>query len=210
MMPIVELLTRAIEAGEAVTVTYNGGSRPGQPRQLVPISLSSEELRAIEPGSPTQKHYKINRIALVELLGGERASNAEVAAVVSSDFPTLGTLAEYIELFAPELQAAGWHITKSDNSFAIGTFFKNGKPRKTPSVSVQYFDRSIETVVDINTGDLVQVEKELTGRERPWRIDSWRFKEGKSLSQLHHAFELFIQEARASDPATAKVLFSSH
>lgn len=208
-MQIVELIARTAGTGKVVTITYNGGSRPGQPRQIVPISLSSEELVGVEPGSHTQKHYKLKLIALVELPSGERALNTEATAPVISDIPLRDALPEYIELFSPELQSAGWYIFKSETSFGIGTFFKNGKPRKTPSVSIQYFDRSIETVFDLHSGELVQIKKELTGRERPWRVDSWRFKEGKALAQLHHAFELFIQEARASDPVTAKVLFSS-
>jgi len=208
-MTINELLTRTVGTGEVVTITYNGGSRPGQPRKIVPISISNEELVGIEPGSHTQKHYKLNRIALVELSSGERESNSEAIAPVISNVPALDTLTEYIEQYSPELQSAGWYISTSDTSFSIGTYFKNGKPRKTPSVSIQYIDRSIETVYDFDKDEFVQVKKDLTGRERPWRVDSWRFKEGKSLAQLHHAFELFIQEARASDPATAKVLFSS-
>jgi len=50
-MQIVELIARTAGTGEVVTITYNGGSRPGQPRQIVPISLSNEELVSVEPGS---------------------------------------------------------------------------------------------------------------------------------------------------------------
>ena len=208
-MTITELLTKTVGTGEVVTITYNGGSRPGQPRKTVPISISNEELVGIEPGSHTQKHYKLTRIALVELSSGERESNSEAIAPVISDVPVLDTLSEYIERYSPELKLAGWYISTSDTSFSIGTYFKNGKPRKTPSVSVQYIDRSIETAYDFEKDAFVEIKKDLTGHERPWRLDSWRFKEGKSLSQLHRAFELFIEEARASDPTTAKVLFSN-
>jgi hypothetical protein len=210
MTSIVDLLNRTVGTGEVITITYNGGSRPGQARKVVPISLTNEELIAVEPGSHTNKHYKLNRIALVELSSGQRALNSEAAPPVISAIPTLETLTEYIERFGPEFQAAGWHICQSETSFAIATHFKNGKPRKTPSVSVEYFDPGIETIVDMHSGELTQVMKDLTGRERPWRVDSWRFKQGKSFAQLHRAFELFIEEARASDPATAKVLFSSN
>jgi hypothetical protein len=209
MTSIVELLTRTVGTGEVLSITYNVGSRPGQARKVVPISLTDEELVAVEPGSDTNKHYKLNRIALIELSSGQRAINPEAVPPVISDIPILETLAEYIERFGPEFQAAGWHIYQSETSFAIATRFKNGKPRKTPSVQIEYFDRSVETVFDFGTGELTQVKRDLTGRERPWRVDSWRFKQGQSLAQLHRAFEVFVQEARASDPNTAKVLFSS-
>ncbi len=50
--------------------------------------------------------------------------------------------------------------------------------------------------------------REITGRERPWRVDSWRFKEGKTFAQLERAFAVFMTEARASDPTTAKLLWA--
>lgn len=212
MRSIIELLQTAVGSGEIVTIAYNGGSRPGQARQVIPISVSNQGLVAVEPGSRINKRYKLVRIAWVELSSGQRASNAEAAPPVVSDVPTLTTLPEYAEHFGPELRATGWHIYESETSFAVATLFKNGKPRKTPSVSIQYFDRSTETDFDLESDDLITVTtvtKDLTGRERPWRVDSWRFKEGKSFGQLQRAFEVFIQEARASDPATAKVLFSS-
>lgn len=209
MTSIVELLQTAAGSGEVVTIAYNGGSRPGQARQVVPTSVSNQDLVAVEPGSRINKHYKLDRIAWVELSSGQRALNAEAEPPVVSDVPTLETLTAYAQHFSPELRAAGWHIYESETSFAVATHFKNGKPRKTPSVSIQYFDPSTETVFDLESGDVKTVTKDLTGHEKPWRIDSWRFKKGKSFGHLQRAFELFIQEARASDPATAKVLFSS-
>jgi len=207
-MPIAEMLNRMITTSEVITITYNGGSRPGQPRKVLPISLSVEELIAVEPGSHIKKHYKLKQIALVESSSGERAINTEVKSLAVSDIPNFETLSEYVARFESELRAAGWHIFTSETSFAIGTYFKNGKPRKTPSVAIQYCDRSFLMVMDLDTGRVAPVEQELTGRERPWRVDSWRFKEAKTFTELPHAFKLFIQEAQASDPATAKVLFS--
>jgi hypothetical protein len=92
----------------------------------------------------------------------------------------------------------------------VGTYFKNGKPRKTPSVAVAFFDRSTDLVWDLEANRTVEVKREPTGSERPWRVDSWRLKEGKSFGLLHSAVEMFLSEVRASDPRRAKGMYAGH
>lgn len=197
-----------------MTLVYNAGSRPGQARSVVPISVTDDGLVAVEPGSRVNKTYKLDRIASVELANGSRATNEQatppVVAPALPDVPNLKTLAEYVEHFRAEFIGAGWHLYEEDGSFGIATRFKNGKPKKTPSVMIRYFDRSTEVVFDLEAEELRTIPRELTGRERPWRVDSWRFKEGETVAELERAFALFIAEARASDPATAKGVWSGH
>ena len=208
MPSIAELLRTVTGSGQVVTIAYNGGSRPGQARQVVPVSLSDVELIAFEQGSRTNKRYKMPLIASVELSNGLRATTA--VEPWSSDFPRLETLAAYARRFRSELDAAGWYICEDETSLGVATYFKNGKPKKTPTVLIRYFDPSTETELDLDSGDERIVPKKTTGHERPWRVDSWRFKVGRTFSQLERAFALFIEEARASDPATAKPIFSAH
>lgn len=197
-----------------VTLVYNAGSRPGQARSVVPVSVTDDSLVAVEPGSRVNKTYKLDRIASVELANGSRATNEQatprVVAPALPDVPNLKTLAEYVEHFRAELIGAGWHLYEEDGSFGIAMRFKNGKPKKTSSVMIRYFDRSTEVVFDLEAEELRTIPRDLTGRERPWRVDSWRFKEGKTLAELHRAFALFMAEARASDPATAKGVWAGH
>jgi len=207
MASVTELLRSIAGSGETVTLVYNAGSRPGQARSIVPVSVSNDGLIAVEPGSHVNKTYKLDRIASVELANGLRATNEQATPPVASalrDVPDLKTLGEYVEHFRSELSGAGWHLYEEEGSVGIAARFKNGKPKKIPSVLIRYFDRSTEVVFDLDAEELKTVPRELTGRERPWRVDSWRFKEGKTLAELQHAFALFLAEARASNPATAK------
>ncbi|MCX5807747.1 MAG: hypothetical protein NT010_17030 [Proteobacteria bacterium] len=73
-----------------------------------------------------------------------------------------------------------------------------------------FFDRATDSVWDLEMDNLVEVKRELTGRERPWRVDSWRFKQGKSFGLLHSAVELFLTEVRESNPGLAKQMFAGH
>ena len=233
-MPPVELLRRVIGSGEIVTIAYNGGSRPGQARPVVPLSLSSTGLVATEQGSSVDKTYKLSLIAWVELSSGERAVNPDVLppaalkppARVIPDVPNLPSLVAYVEHYRAELTAAGWHLYEEADSFGVGTRFKNGKPKKTPSVWLRYLlpdpessTPRIETVALVLSisppGEFMShVETiEKPGRPRtprPWRVDSWRLPTGKTFPDLQSAFALLIDEARLSDPVTAKGAFSGH
>ncbi len=209
MQSVADVLRTIAGSGEVVTIVYNAGSRPGQAREVVPLSVSTDELVAVEPGLPTRKHYKLARIASVQLSSAEPTINKQASPAVVSDVPRLATLVAYAQRFGPELRGAGWHVYDSEDFLAVATYFKNGKPKKTPSIAIQYSDPTIETVFDYKTGAVNNTTRELTGRERPWRVDSWRFNAGKSFGDLHRAFEVFMAEVRASHPATAKTLSSS-
>lgn len=214
MASVTELLRSVAGSGESVTLVYNAGSRPSQARPVVPVSVTDKGLVAVEAGSRINKTYKLDLIASVELANGSRATNEQATlptlAPALPEVPNLKTLPEYVEHFRAELTAAGWHLYEEEGSFGVAARFKNGKPKKTPSVMIRYFDRSTEVVFDLNAEELKTVPRELTGRERPWRVDSWRFKEGKTVAELQRAFALFLAEARASNLATAKSVWAGH
>jgi hypothetical protein len=126
------------------------------------------------------------------------------------DVPILDSVAAYAEYFAPELTARGWHIHETADSVGAGTCFKNGKPKKTPSVWLRYIEHTNDYVFEPDSGEVVTITRELTGRERPWRVDSWRLNAGKTFRDLPQAVAAFIEEVRASDAAIAKGAFSGH
>jgi hypothetical protein len=209
MAAIHDLLKSAVDSGQRVTLVYLGGSSPGRPRPVVPLLLTDEDLVAVEPGSSTRKTYKVSRIASVQV--GEAVSPAQPTAPANlpSLVPGAESLSAYVEVVRPELLACGWHLHESEDSFGVGTRFKNGKPRKTPSVLISYFDPTRESVIDLE-GNEVSVRRQLTGRERPWRVDSWRFTKGATFSSLSKAFACFLEEVRSSDPANSKLVFAGH
>lgn len=197
MPSIVEVIQNAISESATVSIVYNGGSRPGASRIVIPVSLTNDELIAREPDARVAKRFKLDKIASVSLSTGEHATNKEIASVPMRLAPILDSFKEYAAFFRDSLKESGVNIIESENYFAIAGFFKNGKPRKTPMTSIQFIDRSIETVFNFDSGDLEEIKHEVTGRERPWRVDSTRFKEGKALGQLNKAAELFLQEVHA-------------
>lgn len=198
MPDIKQVLQQAAAEGSSVTMVYNGGSRPGQSRVVIPISISHGELVAREPTTRLAKHFKLEKIAAVALTAGEAVQNTEVVAAAQRLVPDFASFEEYAAFFRSSLAETGWQLEERGRYFGVCGFFKNGKPRKTPAASIQYVDRSEgEAVFDFETGELSVVQHEITGRERPWRVDSKRFREGKAFGLLPKAAELFFQEVQA-------------
>jgi hypothetical protein len=207
MSGIVDLLRSVAGSGETVTIVYNGGSRPGESRVVIPISVSNDKLLASQPGSCVNKTFRLDRIASVELASGQLGRNERAAppqGPTLPEVPSLKTLAEYVDLYRPELVKAGWHLYESADSLRVAGFFKNGKPKKGASVGISYSDPSTERAFDLDTGTLVNAPRELTGREKPWSVGSWRFTASHSYSILEHALAVFLAEVRASDPKDPK------
>lgn len=208
MSKISEFIRSKIGPGIVLTIAYSGGSRPGMPRELIPIACTDAELEAVEPGSRIKKRYKLNKVIWV-CLGDEKVSNDDPEGLQET-IPQYESISSFADEYRDTLAALGWHIHEEEDYFGVGGFFKNGKPRKSPSVAISFFDRSTEQVFDETANNFIEVKRELTGRERPWRVDSWRFREGKTFSLLPSAVQLFLQEVRDSDPESSKGMFAGH
>lgn len=114
--------------------------------------------------------------------------------------PRLETIDLYIQKFSQLLTDRGWIVSGDNDNLAVFSKFKNGKVRKGPAVSLVFYDRSTEERLNYDTLEFEVVERQLTGRERPWRVDSWRFGEGQTYSTLKGAMTCFITEALNIDP----------
>ena len=155
---------------------------------------------ARDPTLRSGKTFKLSKIASATI-GEVTAENASVPPVVASTTPSFETLSEYVDHFKPKYTILGWHILEGPERFGVCGHFKNGKPKKAPVVSIQFMDRSTETVFDMRTGELVALEHELTGRERPWRVESKLQRQAKAFSELRRAMEFFSLEVSACDPS---------
>ncbi len=201
MTNLVSYLESIAGTGEIVTIAYAGGSRPGEARDVVVLSCSGDDLWVSELNATHRKQFKLPKILWVRTKAGKVFENEQVTAGAELLLPKYDTLAAYALHFRAELEAAGWHVHESESTLGVGTYSKNGKPKKTPSIVIRFFE---STEFDYEIGQLVE-KKTLTGKERPWRVDSWRFKTGRSFRLLEHAMRVFLEEVRASSPGEAKL-----
>lgn len=156
---------------------------------------------AREPSISREKSFKLKKVASVTLKDGRAAVNKTVSAIPPpSDVPALSTILEYIAHYQPQLEALGWHFYADDERFGVAALLKSGKSRKHPTITVSFFDRSLQEVFNPDTGEIERVKKTLTGRERPWRVDSYNMGQAKSFAELHQAVELFVAEVKKLIP----------
>jgi hypothetical protein len=204
---LIGLLNAAASSGEVVTLCYAEGSRPGEARRVRVVAVSGDTVKAVEL-DVGEKTYKLAHVMWVEDSPGVRESSlAQDAALApqTSGWPVFSTLAEYAAYFRQIWTERGWNVCVDDESLSVGTYFKNGKPRKNAAISLRYFGASVQWVWDDEAGNMVQREVPLTPQSRPWRVDSWRFRQGMTFYSLGKAAALFLAEVEASDPAQAGV-----
>lgn len=207
-----EAIVQAADDGEILIVAYAAGSRPGQSRELMIESVSGDQFEAYETGARLRKKYKIDKVIWAQDSTGARfegTASPPPPSAANEWRPVCGSLDQLAAAVGDELKAAGWTVSLTATELAAGNSFKNGKPKKTPCIAIRYFDRSVERTY-VGGPESVEVPRALTGRERPWRVDSWRLREGKTFGQLYQAAEFFMQEVRSSSPDTAKGMFAGH
>jgi hypothetical protein len=200
MASTIELLQRAAQERLPISITYNGGSKPGETRQLLPVRVADGSLSAREPGVASEKMFKLAKISRVVLPNGDAADNALVEPISSYKTPVLSSLSEYAEYLRPLYESKGWNVVTDAERFGVGRFLKNGKPRKSLAIYVSFQDRTTEELLEFKTMTMVERPRELTGRERPWRVDSDRQPQGKSFKELHVAMEFLATEVSLSSP----------
>jgi len=205
MYRLLEALREACHRGHLVTIAYEGGSRPGAPREVVPLHCDDVHLKARDVAADLEKHYRLDKILWVEA-HGVRTEAARVTGHLS--LPVRSTLADYARDLRPEFQAGGWFVHESSTLFGVGTYFKNGKPKKTPSVAIAYYGPQAESPPGQGLG--TDDDTDGSGRPRPWRVDSWRYSSGRTYGSLQRAMWEFYTEVASSDPKSAKGMFAGH
>jgi hypothetical protein len=210
MKQLLEFLNKVRQTGEVITVAYGGGSNPGSSRKLIIASCSDDSFRAFDETQRVAKSFKASKVLWIKDHFGNIVTNPEPVTESAPRAADLETLEEYVELLRERFLAQGWHIHQSENFFGVGGYFKNGKPKKTPSIAIAFFLPTTETVYDLDKDDFVEVERQITGRERPWRVDSHTQKQGKTFSKLQSAMEFFVSEVEDSDPNSDKGMYAGH
>ncbi len=207
MNALFDLLKRAEGTGEVITLAYGGGSRPGEARQVVVLQCLFTEIRAREPESRTSKIYKLTKILWAETSSGKRAvseSNQARFEAQPAALPTLKSIAEYADLLRAEVEGAGWELRWDDEMIGVSGLYKKGGRRKHPSVRLIFNPHLFDVVFSLEENDLVAQPREVTPKDRPWRVDSWLLSEGKTFGRLDKAMDFFVAQVRASDPTKAQ------
>jgi hypothetical protein len=189
-------LDAAAESGEILRIIYRGGSQPGSARDVCPIAISGELLRARDIAAGADKQFHLSQIELVDEHGTAPAYDPHFVHPPATADPSIG------DHFAPmvaELQALGWHVALTRDAVTLHRYLKNGKPRKAAHVSLTFSEYTGIGVIDLDD-DGKPVEREERWKSRsPYHVWSLDLPT-RSFAHLLKAVALFLDEAHTRAP----------
>ena len=190
-----EKLQEAIGTGEILTIIYHGGSQPGSTREILPIKLTDNKVRARCYTSNAVKTFVIGKIELCH----DQITTPSTWDQAVKNIQQFKNIKDVYDQLKDELLSYGWHVkfTESDTgdrvSLSLHTYFKNGKLRKSAEVSLAYDKYTTESLYDVDTGIITYTEKTKKSA-RPYRT------QGRAFGKIDRAVELFTEKAKKMAP----------
>jgi hypothetical protein len=187
-------LQQAIQAGEVLTIKYHGGSQPGAERQIAPMEVNGDKVRARCYASNAVKYFMLGKI---ELLTSHVPTEAVAWNRDAIPIVLYGTIPDIRAKHISEFQALGWHVESDKNFITLHRVRKNGNPLKGPDVSLLYEEWITDFEWDIDIDDVVETPPRKS--KRPYLV---RAKKHDSItySIFAHAVERFLHFATLLAP----------
>ena len=182
-----QLLADAIGTGEVIRIVYHGGSRPGAVREVCPMAVVGDELRAHDLAAGIAKVFLLSKLEITD-------------APVTPQDGDAHTVEEAVTPRISELQALGWHVALTRDVAGLHPYFKNGKPRKTASVTLSFAEYVVDFLVDIDDGGKWVEREERRKSRAPYHVSSNTLAT-RSFASLWKAAALFLEEARRAAPS---------
>lgn len=179
----------AIQSGEILTVTYNGGSTPGKVRELVPVRFEgSDKVRARCLESGITKCFVIEKLSIINNQTGEISSGN-----YSEPEPIYKDLNSVFAELSPRINDSGLHIELAQDRITVHGKFKNGKVKKRTVAMMVYEEFKTETIFDYKSGELIESTHKA---QRPWYVacdgrDSTTFK---SFENAAERFVMWVKQ----------------
>jgi hypothetical protein len=195
---MLEYLQKASKSGEIVKIIYDGGSQPGAVREVSPVSISEYDMKARDIATGIVKTFLLLKIRFPD-----SNSNAPKYDPNSPPFPNVKikqTISETLTSKVAEIESLGWKVYIQQDGISVHRYFKNGKPRKLPDVSLVYNEFTYDVYVDGDSDKIIEEERKST---RPYRVDSPSFETGRTFSDLSNAIILFLNKVKLLAPKNA-------
>lgn len=199
-----ERLQQAIGTGELIGIVYHGGSRPGAFREIAPLQIDADKVRARCYTSNAVKVFSLGKIEL----RGPVPTQDDIQQVWNETAPqhppytTIVEVHEYCRATVTELGYTAELETYQDgHRICLRTSFKNGKLRKTAVVSISH-ERLIWDTAITPTGQFIRTNER--PRQRPWIVSSKKLPMARSFSDIAAAVRCFLEQASVCIDAQAE------
>lgn len=182
-------LRAAIQTGEALMISYRGGTQYGAKRWIALLRIVENKVMARCLNAQQIRLFKIPNVDLVDpecdlpdWTPGAHRSGPEAHRRFTSP-------ADVVDTYRTTLEELSWHITTSNDEICLFRRRKNGKLLKYPDVALAFHEWV--TTDYFNGEDFVSENKRKS--PRPWSVRSKRY--GWSYGSLDRAVERFLDEA---------------
>ncbi|GIV45376.1 MAG: hypothetical protein KatS3mg036_0194 [Ignavibacterium sp.] len=193
-MDIINKLEQFIKAGEPVEIVYYGGSNPGKPRFIIPTKIVGEKLIARHIDSNEMRTFLISKIAFSD---DKPSLESSFESFHKADLFNFDDLNSFLQKYKSKLENLGWYVTSEENlNIGLHYFFKNGKPRKTAEISINFTEFFEEMVYDVDKNNFILVKKKAI---KPYTVRAPK-EITRSFSYLNKALDLFMNYANKYSP----------
>lgn len=184
-------LQEAIGTGELIGIIYSGGSRPGAHREIIPLQIDGDRVRARCYASNAVKVFMLHKIELKA--EPDKSSTRWQPQPLQYEFGTIGSA---FETFRTKLEDLGWETKLSSEGGAeklsLFSRYKNGNIRKYPDIAIEFEAWGQGWAITPEGSDTSYV-LETYRRERPWVVGGPR--QSSSFEHLNNAVGKFMTYA---------------
>lgn len=174
---LIAALHKAAEAKQPLEIIYHGGSQPGTRRRILPVRIGDTSMRATDLLYHEAKTFKLDRIELPAT--GSQAPAYELVDELELERLRETPLSQLSEPYRGHLEALGWHVEISDQRVELYGRFKNGKPRRSPTVLLLYLPER---------------------KHRKWYVNGPGLSSGQTFSHPGRALDLVVDQAQKHRP----------
>jgi predicted DNA-binding transcriptional regulator YafY len=132
---MIDKLREAIETGKTLNIRYFGGSTPGAERQIIPLKIDGNLVRARCSATGETKNFRIDRI---ELLSDGTPSAVAAQINITAPPTTFTSLTEFAEYYQKTLHSIGWVVQHTDHALSLHRTRQNGTILKSFDIEISY------------------------------------------------------------------------
>ncbi len=192
---LITVLNNSVKTGEVVHIIYHGGSQPGSSREISPITVTPNEVRARDLSTGIVKVFLLSKIELFNVNSNSPIYDPNASPIVED----VKTIEQAFISKITELEKIGWNVVLTQDAISLHSNFKNGKIRKSPDVSLSYDEFIIDSTFDLETNDFIDVKNKST---RPYRLCSKSLPTTHTVGHMLNAIDLFLKEAKINAPSS--------
>ncbi len=208
MTEILKRLQEAQETGQVIGIIYHGGSQPGSFREISPIKLYDNKVSAHCYASDLVKSFNLDKI---ELRGDmptqeEKTGEWDFKYVDADRFGNPDTI---LSTYQEYLTSLGWHVLSHfDQEFGqtninLHTFFKNGKLRKTPVITISHSPLTSDCFVQYGSSEILTEYRESS---RPWSLGGKVSINTRTFAKADKAVYEFLKLAKNHAPYSEELI----